>query len=306
MIDLEAIREAHPLPAVAGAVVKLRRAGNDLRACCPFHNDRTPSFYLFDEGRRFHCFGCNASGDVLDFVQRLHRVSLPTAAEMLGGGSLPRAKVAQSVGKRDPESERRAGAVWQSCGPIEGTPAARYLERRGVAIASPGCLRFGRVRLGERAPMPALVALIRDGDGQPAGVQRIFLREDGRKADLPGGKVKFSLGRCWGGAVRLTGDAVDGLLISGSVEDGLSLVQMGGAAVWAAPGEGMLCRVVLPDVARSVVIAGDGDDEGREHASRAADAFAEQGRSVRVIFPQAPAKDFNDELQGALNDSPSA
>lgn len=63
LLDLDAIREAHPLPVVAGAVIKLKRAGNELVGCCPFHPDKSPSFTVFNGGRRYHCFGCSADGD---------------------------------------------------------------------------------------------------------------------------------------------------------------------------------------------------------------------------------------------------
>ena len=53
MIDLEAIRRTNPLPAVAARIVPLRAAGREWLACCPFHPDRSPSFTIFDGGRRF-------------------------------------------------------------------------------------------------------------------------------------------------------------------------------------------------------------------------------------------------------------
>ena len=70
MIDLESIRRSNPLQDIAGRLVPLRAAGEEWTACCPFHADRSPSFTIYDAGRRFHCFGCGATGDVLDFVQR--------------------------------------------------------------------------------------------------------------------------------------------------------------------------------------------------------------------------------------------
>ena len=80
-LDLDAIRAAHPLPGVVGAVVKLHRAGNEWKACCPFHADRSPSFTIYSGGTRYQCFGCGASGDVFDFLQRLHGVGLREAAQ---------------------------------------------------------------------------------------------------------------------------------------------------------------------------------------------------------------------------------
>lgn len=296
LLDLGAIRNAHPLPVVAGAVVKLKRAGNEWKACCPFHADKSPSFTIYAGGERFQCFGCGAQGDVLDFIQRHHRVGLVEAAKMLGGGDLPVVALPK-LGTDQPDSRSdEARGIWQSAGSVGGTQAEAYLRRRGITIALPDCLRFARISLGRRDPMPALIALVCGPDDRPSGVQRIYLTEDGRKADLPGGKVKFSLGRVKGGAVRLTPGGVSGMILSGSVEDGLSLVELTGQSVWAAPGETMLASMVLPTAIRSVTIGADADEAGRAAAKKAADTIVTTGREARIIYPLAPAKDFNEEL----------
>lgn len=59
---LEALRQANPLPAIAARLVPLKRSGAEWTACCPFHRDRSPSFTIYDGGRRFKCFGCGAGG----------------------------------------------------------------------------------------------------------------------------------------------------------------------------------------------------------------------------------------------------
>ena len=59
-LNLDAIRAANPLPSVAAGVVKLKRAGREWKACCPFHSEKTPSFTIYSGGRRFMCFGCGA------------------------------------------------------------------------------------------------------------------------------------------------------------------------------------------------------------------------------------------------------
>lgn len=105
-IDIDAIRQANPLAAIVQPQVRLNRAGNELRWCCPFHNDQTPSFYIFDCGRGWICFGCGAGGDVFDYVQRLHGVGLIEAARMLGAQELP--TVAMPTWKSQPKADRRS------------------------------------------------------------------------------------------------------------------------------------------------------------------------------------------------------
>jgi len=83
-IDTAAVRAAHPLPeVVAAAGVDLRRAGRAWVGCCPFHDDGTPSLSVGGVPDRFHCFGCGAAGDVIDFVERLHGLSFTDAVAHL-------------------------------------------------------------------------------------------------------------------------------------------------------------------------------------------------------------------------------
>ena len=108
---------------------------------------------------------------------------------------------------------------------------------------------------------------------------------------------KLSLGRIGGGAIRLA-PAAGTLVVTGGLEDGLTLQQELGQAVWAATGEGNMANIILPVGVKSVVVGADRDDSGDTHAKRAADAFALQGRTVRIIRPMPGFKDFNSELQG--------
>lgn len=92
-LDLEAIKHDHPLHQVVQAAgVKLQRSGQEWKGCCPFHADKTPSFTIYSEGKRFQCFGCGEQGDVLDFVMRQYGLAdLYAAAEHLCGTEPPRA-----------------------------------------------------------------------------------------------------------------------------------------------------------------------------------------------------------------------
>lgn len=295
LLDLSAIRARHPLPAIVGASVKLHRAGNEWKACCPLHADRSPSFTIYEGGERFHCFGCGAGGDVLDYLQRAHDVGLHEAVAMLEGGNLPVVFQPTLPPEQLRDTTAEAVTIWRAAGPIGGTPAEAYLRGRGLDLRLPESLRFARLRYGSKS-LPCLVALIANSENKIGGIQRTFVREDSSgKADVPA--PKLSLGRIAGGAIRLAPAAAE-LVVTGGVEDGLTLLMDLGRAVWAATGEGNMANMVLPHGVRSVVIGADGDDSGELHAKRAADAFALQGRSVRIISPMPGFKDFNDELRG--------
>lgn len=90
---LEDLRARLSLSDIAGKRIKLTRAGREFKACCPFHNEKSPSFYINDEKHFFHCFGCGAHGDIIGFVMRHDRLSFPEAVEILAqqaGVSVPR------------------------------------------------------------------------------------------------------------------------------------------------------------------------------------------------------------------------
>src|SRR5215475_1362437 len=80
---LEELRSRLPLSEVAGKRLALTRAGREFKACCPFHNEKTPSFTINDDKQFYHCFGCGAHGDIIGFVMQHDRLSFPEAVESL-------------------------------------------------------------------------------------------------------------------------------------------------------------------------------------------------------------------------------
>src|SRR6266446_3059506 len=86
-----------------GLVVALRKSGKSLQGLCPFHNERTPSFYVFPESQTWRCFGCNEGGDVFSFVQAQQGLEFRDALMYLAekaGVSI------EDTNGRSPEEER--------------------------------------------------------------------------------------------------------------------------------------------------------------------------------------------------------
>ena len=81
--DIESLRTQADIVAVVGDYTQLRRAGRSFKGLCPFHTERTPSFTVTPEGNFFHCFGCEASGDIYDFLIRIEGLQFPEAVEAL-------------------------------------------------------------------------------------------------------------------------------------------------------------------------------------------------------------------------------
>ena len=68
---------------VIGRCVPLKRAGNNYKGVCPFHNEKTPSFVVSDQKQIFTCFGCGATGDVIEFVKRYYNLEFSEAVEKI-------------------------------------------------------------------------------------------------------------------------------------------------------------------------------------------------------------------------------
>ena len=65
---LHELRARTQLSTLIARTVKLQRAGREFKACCPFHNEKTPSFTVNDEKGFYHCFGCGAHGDAIRWL----------------------------------------------------------------------------------------------------------------------------------------------------------------------------------------------------------------------------------------------
>jgi DNA primase len=309
------IRDRFPVSSVARqAGVELQRAGRELRGCCPFHPDRSPSFYVYADDRRFQCFGCGAEGDVLDFAQRAYGVTLLPAIEMLDGGPLRELEQQRAPAKPKADMRPVVQRIVNASVPIEGTPAEVYLRSRGITMDLPPTLRFARLAppqiegngvLAANGPvlMPVLIAIVTDPAGELVGLQRTYLTEDGRKAATTATetdrkpKVKYSLGNVIGGAIQI-GPASASMLVTEGLEDGLTLAQALGRSVWVAAGTSMMPQMTFAPVTRVVVIGADEDEAGAVAATKAAEAFANSGLATRIMRPTPPYKDFNAELLG--------
>ncbi|WP_455356231.1 DNA primase [Streptomyces sp. SYSU K217416] len=84
--DVKAVRDAVPIDAVVSEYLQLRNAGGgNLKGLCPFHDEKSPSFQVSPSKGLYHCFGCQAGGDILDFIMKIDHLSFSEAVERLAG-----------------------------------------------------------------------------------------------------------------------------------------------------------------------------------------------------------------------------
>lgn len=305
---------------------KSRPSAGEFWACCPFHAESSASFHVRERSASsfFKCFGCGAKGDVFDLGQQLLGLSF---AQMVAGqigdtGPTPElvAHLEQQRREREAEDERqrtanRAAAVsiYDAAGVhIAGTLGEFYLRRpRHIRAALGGAeLRFhSRAPLSPYEPTkagrcPAIVARIRNADGEQIGSHLTFLTSDGSaKADLPHLRgSRLICGEHVGGFVRL-GYVRDVVVIGEGIETTLSASEACGLPGLAAINSANMRAVVLPSQIKRVVIAFDRDPKGAGELS--ADALAQrlwsEGRAVEMLAPPDGFKDWNDAAKaGAL------
>jgi len=172
---------------VIGRDVRLQRAGRYLKGLCPFHQEKTPSFFVFGERGTFRCFGCGEGGDLFTYVMRRDGSSFPDALRLLAG----EAGVELRAQDRDPEADRQRrltrSALEEAANLMhrllreapEATGTRAYLEERGVSEEMLTAFRLGyapargspvtrHLRQLDTDPeaLPA-TGLVRDDDGPP-------------------------------------------------------------------------------------------------------------------------------------------
>jgi len=80
---VEQVSAANDIVEIISQYVPLKRAGRHLKACCPFHQEKSPSFMVQPEKQMFHCFGCGAGGDVFSFLMKHENMTFPEALKSL-------------------------------------------------------------------------------------------------------------------------------------------------------------------------------------------------------------------------------
>jgi DNA primase len=195
---IEELSARTPLSVLIGRRVRLARSGKQWKGCCPFHGEKTPSFYVYEDG--YHCFGCGAHGDAISFVMQSQGLGFMDAVEQLAG------EAGLTVPKPTPEAsaavQRRTGitAVLEAAqahyqrllGLPEGRAARDYLLGRGLQAET--IAQFGLGWAGERGGLTA--QLLRDGIRSEQLTEAGLLRHDeenDRSYELFSNRVMFPI-----------------------------------------------------------------------------------------------------------------
>ncbi len=175
-----------------GARVTLKKSGREYKACCPFHGEKTPSFWVSPDKQFYHCFGCSAHGTALGFLMNHDRLTFPEAVEELAaraGIEIPReARPDDGRSRDDADLAALMGKVavhWQSL--LRAEPrASRYAgEQRGLTPETLDRFLVGYSanswndvlrRFGPAEPLAACGLVIEREGGAGSGSERHYDR----------------------------------------------------------------------------------------------------------------------------------
>jgi DNA primase len=140
----EEIRRKVDLVELASAHVAMKKAGKHYRGLCPFHPEKTPSFYIDRDKGLWHCWGCGRGGDVFNFVMEAANLTFPEAVQELARRAGVRLERTPEESRRASQREQllralKAAASFfqaQLADPRLGQPAREYLGRRGIDEAT--------------------------------------------------------------------------------------------------------------------------------------------------------------------------
>ena len=142
--DVREIKSRLDIVEIVSEYVKLKRNGRTFWGCCPFHNEKTPSFSVSPERQTYHCFGCGKGGDIFSFIMETEHLEFREALERLA----ERAGVTLSRGQQNSAAQRVNRDInltaldffLESLTAAGGEPARKYLERRSLPLDV--CRRF--------------------------------------------------------------------------------------------------------------------------------------------------------------------
>jgi DNA primase len=198
---LDELRSRIPLGDLVGRHVRLTRRGREQAGLCPFHNEKTPSFYVVEDKGFFHCFGCGAHGDAIGYVMRAENLDFIEAVERLAG------EAGLAVPQQTPQDRERAQRqktllealaaaadfyerqLWASA----GMRAREYLTARGLDDETIRRFRLGWASDDRQALRRTLAGDFPEALLHEAGLLR-SPEDGGNPYDYFRGRVMFPIG----------------------------------------------------------------------------------------------------------------
>lgn len=330
------IKSRADIADVIGRTVKLKRAGSRWTGLCPFHNEKTPSFFVNDDTQTYMCFGCGVHGDVIAFYERYYNLSFLEAAERLAGEYGIEWKtggdyVAETQKSRLYELNRLAAHYYHKAIRTPENPAFAYMLDRGFSPntmvkfgvgyaggSRDGLEKYLRSKDASLEDAAAIGLLVKDGNGyRDKFFNRVMfpiintrdkvvgfggrVLGQGEPKYMNSSESKIFLKKNNLYAINHTKDMMVktgvAILVEGYM-DVIALWQHGIGNVTASLGTALTAAQarMLKRYAANAVLAYDADAAGQAAALRAIDILAEAGLHVKVLVVEG-AKDPDEYIQ---------
>ena len=132
MTPVEEIKSKISITDVVSQYVRLEKSGSQYKARCPFHNEKSPSFYVSPNRNTYHCFGCGVGGDIFKFVESIEHIEFKEALKILA----ERAGVALNYQKREGDTAMLGlladASLFFQINFKESVEAKKYMHERGL------------------------------------------------------------------------------------------------------------------------------------------------------------------------------
>lgn len=216
---VDKIKERLNIVDLLSSYIKLEKAGKNMKARCPFHNEKTPSFFISPDRDSYYCFGCGAKGDIFTFVQEFEGLDFFGALKLLAertGVELARENPEQRNEKETIFNVLEAAAQFFESNLPKSSSALKYLEKRGLTEKTIKDWRIGFVGIPSADGWHALYEYLSnrkftDNEIEQAG---LIKRTDKGYYDRFRGRIIFpirdSAGRVVGFTGRILPEADDG------------------------------------------------------------------------------------------------
>jgi DNA primase len=301
-IDVAAAKARHCLSDLVFSRVTdltLSKNGRHWIGCCPFHDERTPSFAVYDDedNPHYHCYGCRANGDIIDWVafdqgwdvQKDFGKILQwlVETEPIRTSELPRRSKAElaALAARNREI---ALNLWEAARPYPRKAIERWLDVRcGLKLPPNPILRW---HPGSARYRSSIMALMTDPTSwQPTGIHQTFPALDGSRT-----AERKMLGSQ--GVVQLA-PLVDGqVAIAEGIEKAIAIMQKfvgGPTSVWSVCNAGGMASFPLME-GRRLTVFSDNDDAGKEAAQEVAYRWRSAGLEAIIYYPPPEDDDWED------------
>ncbi|MEO0108607.1 MAG: DNA primase [candidate division WOR-3 bacterium] len=204
---IDRVRAESDIVAIIGEFLPLKKVGKYYRGVCPFHPDKSPSFYVSPERQVYHCFGCGAGGSVVTFMMQHEKVDFPEAVRLLAKRL--------NIEVRTERTSTKYQALYDACEFAARffeqqlprySAAVNYLLRRGMKDETVRRYRLGYAPGGSVLRNAARTAGLRETDLKEAGL--LIEREHG-VSDWFFGRVIFPIMNLSGRVIGFSGRVLD-------------------------------------------------------------------------------------------------